>query len=142
MMSNPSLQGRGKDVSCGGGPPEITSSGRGGSCFGPGTGRLGIPKPSTLQPRQRFEGDIPELHGKPTNWSVTSQRIYILKPPNTLQVMWPLNANTVGIFVVLLKQGHVQPCRHPTARRLLHNSVSLKQQPWGVEKWRRLLSTH
>ena len=64
MMSNPNLQGRGKDVSRGGRPPEIMSSGRGGGRFGHGTGRFGIPKPSRLQPRQRFEGDIPELHGK------------------------------------------------------------------------------
>ena len=46
------------------GPPEITSSSRGGGRFGRGTGHFGMPKSSTLHPRQRFEGDIPELHGK------------------------------------------------------------------------------
>ena len=58
-MSNPNLQGRGKEGTRGGGPPEITSSGRGGGRFGRGTGRFGMPRTSTLQPRQRFEGDIP-----------------------------------------------------------------------------------
>ena len=60
-MSNPNLQGCGKDVFR---PPEIMSSGRGSGRLGCGTGRFGISKPTTLQPRQRFEGDIPELHGK------------------------------------------------------------------------------
>ena len=60
-MSNPNLQGRRKDVPR---PPETTSSGRGGGGFGRGPGRFGLPKPSSLQPRQHFEGDIPDLHGK------------------------------------------------------------------------------
>ena len=63
-MSNPNLQGRRKDVLR---PPETTSSGRGGGRFGRGPGRFGMPKPSTLQPRQHFEGDIPvvEFWGLP-----------------------------------------------------------------------------
>ena len=60
-MSNPNLQGRRKDVPR---PPETTSSGRGGGRFGRGPGRFGMPKPSSLQPRQHFEGDIPDIHGK------------------------------------------------------------------------------
>ena len=63
-MSNPNLQGWGKEGTRGGGPPEIMSSGRGSGCFGRGTGQFGMPRTLTLQPRQRFEGDIPELHGK------------------------------------------------------------------------------
>ena len=64
MMSSPNLQGCGKEGTCGGGPPETMSAGRGGGRFSRGTGRFGVPRTSTLQPRQRFKGDIPELHGK------------------------------------------------------------------------------
>ena len=45
-------------------PPETTSAGQGGGCFGRGAGRLGMMRTATLQPRQCFKGDIPELHGK------------------------------------------------------------------------------
>ena len=45
-------------------PPETTSSGRSGGRFGRRRGRLGMPRTTTLQPRQHFEGEIPELHGK------------------------------------------------------------------------------
>ena len=62
-MSNPHLQGRGKTVPGGGGPPETTSAGRGSGHIGRGTSRFQT-RPSTLQPRQRFDGDIPELQGK------------------------------------------------------------------------------
>ena len=58
------LPGRNKEMPHEGGPPEVTSMGKGGGRFGRGTGRLGVPRPSTLQPRQRFEGDIQELQGK------------------------------------------------------------------------------
>ena len=63
-MSSPNLQGRGREGGRGVGPPETTSAGRGGGRFGRRTGRFAMPRTSTLQPRQRFEGDIPELHGK------------------------------------------------------------------------------
>ena len=63
-MSSRNLQGRGKEGGHGGGPPETTSAGRGGGRFGQTTGRFAMPRTSTLQLRQRFEGDIPELHGK------------------------------------------------------------------------------
>ena len=64
MMSNPNPQGCSKEGNRGVGPPETSSSGRGGGRFGRGTGRFGMLKSSTLHPRQRFEGDIPELRGK------------------------------------------------------------------------------
>ena len=63
-MKKVNLPGRNKGTPREGGPPEVTSMGRGGGRFGRGTGRLGVPRPSTLQPRQRFEGDIQELQGK------------------------------------------------------------------------------
>ena len=49
---------------------------------------------------------------KPTNWSATSQRIYIQKQQNTLQVMWPLNANTEAISDGSLKQDDTIPTRN------------------------------
>ena len=63
-MKKVNLPGRNKGIPREGGPPEVTSMGRGGGRFGRGTGRLGVPRPSTLQPRQRFEGDIQDLQGK------------------------------------------------------------------------------
>ena len=63
-MCSQNLQGRGKEGGRGGGPLETTSAGRGGGRFGRTTGRFAMPRTSTLQPRQRFEGDIPELHSK------------------------------------------------------------------------------
>ena len=63
-MSNRNLQGRGREGTHRAMPPETTSSGRIGGRFGRGGGRLGIPRTAALQPRQHFEGDIPELHGK------------------------------------------------------------------------------
>ena len=63
-MSSRNLQGCGKEGGRGGGPPETTSAGRGGGRLGRTTGRFAMPRTSTLQPRQCFEGDIPELHGK------------------------------------------------------------------------------
>ena len=63
-MSNRNLQGRGREGTHRAMPPETTSSGRTGGRFGRGGGRLGMPRTATLQPRQHFEGDIPELHGK------------------------------------------------------------------------------
>ena len=63
-MSSPNLQGRGKEGTHGGGPPETASSGQGGGHFSHGAGRFGVPRTSTLQQRQCFEGDILELHGK------------------------------------------------------------------------------
>ena len=63
-MSSPNLQGQGREGTHRAIPPETTSAGRGGGRFGHGGGRLGMPRTATLQPRQRFEGDIPELHGK------------------------------------------------------------------------------
>ena len=64
MMSSPHLQGHGKEGTRGGGPPETTSAGRGCGHFGRGTGQFGMPRTSTLHPRQGFDGDIPKLHGK------------------------------------------------------------------------------
>ena len=63
-MSSPNLQGRGKEGGRGGGPPETMSAGRGGGRFGRIPGRFPMPRTPALQPRQRFEGEIPELHGK------------------------------------------------------------------------------
>ena len=63
-MNKQNLQARNKEGNPGAFPPEITSSGRGGGRFNRGAGRFGPPKSSTLHPRQRFEGEIPELHGK------------------------------------------------------------------------------
>ena len=63
-MNKQHPQGRNKEGNQGVFPPEITSSGRGGGRFNRGAGRFGPPKPSTLHPRQRFEGEIPELQGK------------------------------------------------------------------------------
>ena len=63
-MNNRNLQGRGREGTHRTMPPETTSSGRTGGCFGRGGGRLGLPRTATLQPRQHFEGDILELHGK------------------------------------------------------------------------------
>ena len=63
-MSKHNPPGRNKEGNRGAVPPELTSSGRGGGRFNRGPGRFGMPKSSTLHPRQRFEGDIPELHGK------------------------------------------------------------------------------
>ena len=63
-MKKVNLPGRNKGIPREGGSPEVTSMGRGGGRFGRGTGRLGVPRPSTLQPRQRFEGDIQDLQGK------------------------------------------------------------------------------
>ena len=63
-MSKQTPQGRNKEGNHGAVPPELTSSGRGGGRFNRGSGRFGAPKSSTLHPRQWFEGDIPELHGK------------------------------------------------------------------------------
>ena len=64
MMSSPNLQGRGREGARGGVPPETMSAGQGGGRFSRGAGRFGVPRAATLQPRQCFEGDIPELHGK------------------------------------------------------------------------------
>ena len=63
-MSNLNLQGQGREGTHRAIPPETTSSGQSGGRFGRGGGRLGMPRTATLQPRQYFEGDIPELHGK------------------------------------------------------------------------------
>ena len=63
-MSSPNLQGRGREGIHRATPPETTSGGRRGGRFGRGGGRLGMPRTATLQPRQCFEGYIPELHGK------------------------------------------------------------------------------
>ena len=63
-MSHRNPQGRGRDGTQRAIPPETTSSGRTGGHFGRGGGRLGLPRITTLQPRQHFEGDIPELQGK------------------------------------------------------------------------------
>ena len=63
-MNNRNLQGRGREGTHRTMPPETTSSGRTGGHFGRGGGRLGLPRTAMLQPRQHFEGDIPELHGK------------------------------------------------------------------------------
>ena len=63
-MSSPNLQGRGREHTQRAVPPETTSAERGGGRFGLGAGRLGVTRTATLQPRQCFEGDIPELHGK------------------------------------------------------------------------------
>ena len=63
-MNSRNLQGRGREGGRGGGPPETMRAGRGGGRYGRTTGRFAMPRTSTLQPRQRFKGDIPELHGK------------------------------------------------------------------------------
>ena len=65
-MKNAKPQGRSKEGNrgVGPGPPEITSSGQGGGRLGRGPGRFGLPRSSTLHPKQRFEGDIPELNGE------------------------------------------------------------------------------
>ena len=63
-MSHRNPQGRGRDGTQRAIPPETISSGRTGGRFGHGGGRLGLPRITTLQPRQHLEGDIPELHGK------------------------------------------------------------------------------
>ena len=63
-MSSPNLQGRSRERTHGGVLPETTSAGRGGRQFGHGAGQFGVPRAATLQSRQCFEGDIPELHGK------------------------------------------------------------------------------
>ena len=64
MMSNRNLQGRGREGTHRAIPPDTTSGGQSGGRFGRGGGCLGTPRTATLQPRQHFEGDIPELHGK------------------------------------------------------------------------------
>ena len=63
-MSSPNLQGRGREGTRGGVLPETTSAGRGDRCFICGAGQFGVPRAVTLQPKQCFEGDILELHGK------------------------------------------------------------------------------
>ena len=63
-MKKVNLPGHNKGIPHEGGSPEVTSMGRGGGRFGRGTGRLGVSRSSTLQPRQRFEGDIQDLQGK------------------------------------------------------------------------------
>ena len=63
-MSKQNPPGRNKEGNHGAVPPELTSSGWGGGRLNRGSGRFGTPKSSTLHPRQRFEGDIPELQGK------------------------------------------------------------------------------
>ena len=63
-MSHRNPQGRGRDGTQLAIPPETISSGRTGGRFGRGGGRLGLPRITTLQLRQHFKGDIPELHGK------------------------------------------------------------------------------
>ena len=63
-MSSPNLQGRGREGTRGAVLPETTSTGWGDGHFGRGAGWFGAPRAATLQPRQCFEGDIPELHGK------------------------------------------------------------------------------
>ena len=63
-MNNRNLQGRGREGTHRTTPPETTSNGRTGGRLGRGGSRLGLPRTTTLQPRQHFEGDIPELHGK------------------------------------------------------------------------------
>ena len=63
-MSQRKPQGRGRDGTQRAIPPETISSGRTGGRFGRGAGRLGLQRITTLQPRQHFEGDIPELYGK------------------------------------------------------------------------------
>ena len=63
-MSSPNLQGHGREGTQRAILSETTSTGQGGRHFGCGAGQLGVPRTATLQPRQCFEGDIPELHGK------------------------------------------------------------------------------
>ena len=63
-MSKQNPPGHNKEGSRGAVPPELTSSGQGGERLNRGTGHFGTPKSSTLHPRQRFAGDIPEQHGK------------------------------------------------------------------------------
>ena len=63
-MSKQNPPGRSKEGNRGAVPPELTSSGWGGGHFGRGTSHFGTPKSSTLHPRQWFEGDILERHGK------------------------------------------------------------------------------
>ena len=63
-MSKQNPPGCNKEGNRGVVPPELTSSGRGGGRLNRGTGHFGTPKSSTLHPRQRFEGDSPEVHGK------------------------------------------------------------------------------
>ena len=63
-MSKQTPQGCNKEGNHGAAPPELTSSGQGGGRFNRGSSCFGTPKSSTLHPRQRFEGDILELHGK------------------------------------------------------------------------------
>ena len=63
-MSKQNPPGRNKEGNHGAVPPELMSSGRGGGRLNRGSGRFGTLKSSTLHPRQRFEGDIPELQGK------------------------------------------------------------------------------
>ena len=49
-MCSPNLQGRGREGTQRAIPPETTSAGQGGGCFGRGAGRLGVPRTATLQP--------------------------------------------------------------------------------------------
>ena len=112
-MSKQNPPGRNKEGNHVAVPPELTSSGRGGGRLNRGSGRFGTPKSSTLHPRQRFEGDIPELQGKTYELVGNMSADLYTETTKHQQATWLLNANMVAIFDEWWKPEHAPPWWHP-----------------------------